>query len=201
MFPLMNSQGVGVFERLFAHRAFVFFGVRVNHLVEAKGVFTLELLPTYRTAERPFFRVHGHVTFQQHRRPESPVTMLTLNHLLPLLMAHEVVFQRLLDSECSPTLIAGEWLWWFRPLVTLEVILKRLLFSVRSFTPRTGEGQRGFTCLVTYKVILQRLLFQETSATLLTGERHLVELRVFLQFSFPRKTGSTVLAGEPVHCL
>ena len=50
-------------------------------------------------------------------------------------------------------------------------------------------------------MILQRLLFKETSATLLTGERHLVELRVFLQFSFQRKTGSTVLTGEPVHCL
>lgn len=148
MFPLMDSQGVGVFESLVAHRALVFFGVRVDHLVKAKCVFTLELLPTYRTAERPFFRVHGHVTFQQHRRPESPVTMLTLDHLLPLLMAQEVVFQRLLNSECSPTLIAGEWLRWFRPLVTLEVILQRLLFSVRSLTPRTGEGQRSFTRLV-----------------------------------------------------
>lgn len=51
MFPLMHSQGVGIFESLVAHCAFVFFGVGVNHLMEAKGVFTLELLPTCCTAE------------------------------------------------------------------------------------------------------------------------------------------------------
>lgn len=87
VFPLMHSQRVGVFESLVAHRAFVFFGVCVNHLMEAKGVFTLELLPACRAAERSLFRVHGHVAFQLHRGLESLVTQLALQHLLPLLVA------------------------------------------------------------------------------------------------------------------
>lgn len=141
------------------------------------------------------------MTFQLDRRLASLVTKLALYHLLPFLVAQEVVFQRLLDSECSPTLIAGERLWWFQPLVKLDVILKRLLSSVRSLTQRTREGQGGFTCLVTQEVIFQRLLFQETSATLLTRKRFLVDLRVFLQFTLPMKTDVTLLTGEPLHCL
>lgn len=148
VFPLVHGQGVSVFEGLVAHGALVFFGLCVNHLMEAQRVFTLELLPTRSTAERPFFRVHGHVTFQIDRRLESLVTMLALQHLLPLLVATQVVFQRLLNPECFPTLIAGERLRRFGPLMMLQVILKRLLFSVRSLTVRTGEGQRGFTRLV-----------------------------------------------------
>lgn len=85
--PLVHRQGVGVFESLLAHRAFVFLGARVNHLMEAKGVFALELLPTRCAAERPFLRVHGHVTFQLDRRLESLFTKLALQHLLPLLVA------------------------------------------------------------------------------------------------------------------
>lgn len=87
VFPLMHSQGVGIFESLVTHCAFVFFGVCVNHLMEAKGIFTLEVLPTRCTAERPFFRVHSHVTFQLDRRLESLVTKQALQHLLPLLVA------------------------------------------------------------------------------------------------------------------
>lgn len=199
VFPLMHCQGVGIFESLFAHCAFVFSVVGVNHLMEAKGVFTFELLPTCRTAEWSLFRVYGHVAFHLDRCLANLVTKLTLQHLLPLLMAQQVVFQRLLNPECFPTLIAGERLWWFHPLVKLEVILKRLFSSVRSFTPRTREGQGGFTCLVTQKVIFQRLLDEETSATLLTRKRLLVDLRVFLQFTFPMKTDVTVLTGEPLH--
>lgn len=78
---------MGVFESLVAHCAFVFFGVCVNHLMEAKGVFTLKLLPACCTAERSLLRVHGHVTFQLDRRLESLVTKLALQHLLPLLVA------------------------------------------------------------------------------------------------------------------
>lgn len=59
--PLMHRQGVGVFEGLLTHRALVFFGVCVDHLMEAKGVFALEVLPACCTAEGPFLRVHGHV--------------------------------------------------------------------------------------------------------------------------------------------
>lgn len=87
VFPLMHGQRVGVFERLLAHCALVLFGVGVDYLVEAKGVFTLELLPTCCTAERPLFRVHGHVTFQLDRRPASLVAKLALQLLLPLLVA------------------------------------------------------------------------------------------------------------------
>lgn len=112
-----------------------------------------------------------------------------------------MVFQRRFDSECFPTLIAGERLRWFQPLVTLEVILKRLLLSVRSFALRTGEGQRGFTRLMTQKVIFQRFLFKETSATLLTRKRLLVDLHVSLQFTFPMKADVAVLTGEPLHRL
>ncbi len=201
VFPLMHSQGVCIFESLFTHWAFVFFGVRVDHLMEAKGVFTLELLPTCCTAERPFLRVSGHMTFQVHRRLESLVTHLTLQQLLRLLVAQEVVFQRLLNSECFATLIAGKRFRWLYPLVTLEMILKRLLFPVRSLTARTRVGQGGFTCLMTQKVIFQRLLFKETSATLLTRKMLLVDLCVFLQFTFPVKADVTVLTGETLHCL
>lgn len=87
VFPLMHSQGVSIFESLITHCAFVFFGVGVNHLMEAKGVFTLEVLPARCTAEWSFFRVHRHVTFQLDRRPESLVTKLALQHLLALLVA------------------------------------------------------------------------------------------------------------------
>lgn len=165
--------------------------------MEAKGVFTLELLPTCCTAERPLLRVYRHVTSHLDHRPAGLVTMLTLQQLLRFLVAQEVVFKRRFDSECFLTLIAGEWLWFFCPLVKLEVILKRLLFSVRSFAPSTREGQRG----VTQKVIFQRLLFEETSATLVTRKRLLVVPHVFLQFTFPMKTGVTMLTGVMLHCL
>lgn len=52
--PLVHRQGMGVFESLLAHCAFVFFGVCVNHLVKAEGVFTLEVLPARSAAERSF---------------------------------------------------------------------------------------------------------------------------------------------------
>lgn len=61
VFPLVHRQRMGVFESLLAHCAFVFFGVCVNHLMEAEGVFTLEVLPACSAAERSFFRVHSHV--------------------------------------------------------------------------------------------------------------------------------------------
>lgn len=61
VFPLMHRQGVGVFERLLTHCALVFFGVCVDHLVKAKGVFALEVLPACCAAVRSFLRVHGHV--------------------------------------------------------------------------------------------------------------------------------------------
>lgn len=111
-----------------------------------------------------------------------------------------MVFQRLLDPEGFPALIAGERLRRFHPLVMLEVILKRLLFSVRSFTARTGEGQGGFACLMTQKVIFQRLLFEEASATLLTRKRLLVDLHVLLQITFKMKTDVAMLTGELLRC-
>lgn len=112
VFPLMHRQRVGIFESLLAHRAFVFFGACVDHLMEAKGVFALEVLTTRCAAERPLFRVHGHVTFQVDRRLERLVTKQALQHLLLLFVAQEVVFQRRFDSEGLPALITGEWLWW-----------------------------------------------------------------------------------------
>lgn len=112
-----------------------------------------------------------------------------------------MVFQRLLDSERFPALIAGEWLRRLRPLVTLEMVLKRLLFPVRSFTLRAREGQRGFSCLVAQNVIFQRRLLQETPATLIARKRLLVDLHVLLQFAFPVKTEVAVLTEEPPRCL
>lgn len=87
VFPLVHSQGVGIFESLFTHGAFVFFGVCVNHLMEAEGVFALEVLPARGAAEWPFFRVHSHVTFQLDRRLEGLVTKRALQHLHPLQVA------------------------------------------------------------------------------------------------------------------
>lgn len=89
--PFVHRQRVGVLERLLAHRAFVLFGVGVDHLMEAQGVFALEVLAARRTAERPLFRVHGHVTFQVDRRLERLVAQLALEHFLLLLVAQEVV--------------------------------------------------------------------------------------------------------------
>ena len=84
--PLMHRQRVGVFESLLAHCAFVILGVCVNHLMEAKSVFALKLLPTLFTAERSLLRVHGHVTLQLDRGLAGLVAKLTLQHLLPLLV-------------------------------------------------------------------------------------------------------------------
>lgn len=201
VFPLVHGQGVGVLEGLVTHGAFVLFGVSVNYLVEAKGVFALEVLPARGAAEGPLVRVHGHVTFQLHRRLKCLVAMLALQRLLPLLVAQEVVLQGLLDSECFPTLIAGEWLRWFQPLVMLEVVLKRQLFPVRPLTVRTREGQRGFARFVTHEVIFQGLLLKETSTALLARETLLVDLCVFFQFTFPMKAEVAVLTGELLHCL
>lgn len=78
VFPLVHGQRVGIFESLVTHGAFIFFGVCVNHLVEAKRVFTLELLPTCRAAERSFFRVHSHVTLELNRRLARLLTELAL---------------------------------------------------------------------------------------------------------------------------
>jgi len=196
--PLMHSQGVGIFEGLLTHRALVFLGVRVNHLVEAKGVFALELFPARRAAERAFFRMHRHVTPQLDRRLAGLVTELALQHLLPLLVAQQVVFQRWPNPECFPALIAGERLWRFRLLVAFEVILKRQLSSEGSLALRTREWQRHFGRLVPQKVIFKRALFEETSTTLLTRKRLLVGLHVFLQLTFPMKTNVTVLTEEPL---
>lgn len=180
VFPLMHGQGVGVFECLLAHCALVFFRVGVNHLVEAEGVFALELLPAGGAAERSLLRVHGHVTPQLDRCLARLVTKMALQHLLPFVVAQQVVLQRALDSECFATLIAGEGLGRFGALVMLEVVLERLLSPVRPLTLSAGEGQGGFACLVAQKVIFQRLLFQEAPATLLARERLLVDLHVFL---------------------
>lgn len=90
--PFVHRQRVGVLERLLAHQAFVLLGVGVDHLMEAQGVFALEVLAARRTAERPLFRVHGHVTFQVDRRLERLVAQLALEHFLLLLVAQEVVF-------------------------------------------------------------------------------------------------------------
>lgn len=85
--PLVHRQRMGVFESLLAHRAFVFFGVCVDHLMEAEGVFTLEVLPACGAAERSFFRVHGHVNLQLDGCLKGLVTMLALQHFLLLLVA------------------------------------------------------------------------------------------------------------------
>lgn len=85
--PLMHSQRVGIFEGLLTHCAFILFGVCVNHLVEAKRVFALELLPACHAAEGPFFRVHGHVTLELNRRLAGLVAELALQQLLPFLVA------------------------------------------------------------------------------------------------------------------
>lgn len=53
--PLVHRQRVGVLESLFAHRALVLFGVGVDHLMEAEGVFAFEVLATRSAAERPLF--------------------------------------------------------------------------------------------------------------------------------------------------
>lgn len=53
--PFVHRQRVGVLESLFAHRALVLFGVGVDHLMEAEGVFALEVLATRLAAERPLF--------------------------------------------------------------------------------------------------------------------------------------------------
>lgn len=90
--PFVHSQRVGVLESLFAHGALVLFGVGVDHLMEAEGVFALEVLATRRAAERPLFRVHRHVTFEVDRRLERLVAQHALEHFLLLLVAQEVVF-------------------------------------------------------------------------------------------------------------
>lgn len=191
VFPLMHRQGVGVFESLLAHRAFVFFGVCVDHLMEAKGVFALEVLTACCTAERSVFRVHGHVHLELDGRLEGLVAELALQRLLLLLVAQQVVFQGRFHSEGFPTLITRKWLWRLQLLVALEVVLKRLFFPIRAFAARTGEGQRRFAGCVAQKMVLQRLLFRETPATLVTGETLLVDFHVFLQFTFTVKRDET----------
>lgn len=87
VFPLMHRERVSIFESLVAHWALVLFGVGVNHLMEAERVFTLELLPARRAAERSFLRVYDHVTPQLDRRLAGLVAILALQHSLPLLVA------------------------------------------------------------------------------------------------------------------
>lgn len=191
--PLMHRQGVGVFERLLTHGALVFFGVCVDHLVKAEGVFALEVLPARDTAEGSFFRVHGHVHLQLHGRLEGLVAELALQRLLLLLVAQQVVLQGRFHSERLPTLIAGKGLRRFQLLMALEVVLERLFFSVRPFAPRTGKGQRRFAGFVAQEVVLQRLLFSETFATLVAGKTLLVGFHVFLQFTFTVKRDETLV--------
>lgn len=88
----VHRQRVGVLKSLFAHGALVLFGVGVDHLVEAEGVFALEVLAARGAAERPLFRVHRHVTFEVDGRLERLVAQQALEHLLLLLVAQEVVF-------------------------------------------------------------------------------------------------------------
>lgn len=144
VFPLVHSEGVGVLKGLFAHRAFILPVTCVNHLMEAQGVFTLELFPTGGAAERPVLRVHDHVSLQLHRQLKGLLTKLALQHHLPLLVSLHVVFESRFCSECFPTLLTGERLWRSSPLVTLEVVLQRLLSPERPLTLRAGEGQRSF---------------------------------------------------------
>lgn len=199
--PLVHRQRMGVFESLLAHGAFVFFGVRVDHLMEAEGVFALEVLPARRAAERPFLRVHGHVNLELDGCLEGLVTMLALEHFLLLLVAQQVVFQRRFNSERFPTLVTRERLWRFQLLVTLQVVLKRLLLSIGPLTPWTGEGQGSFAGFVAQKMIFQRLLFGETFATLVAGKRLPVGFHVFLQFAFTVKHDAALFARQIFHYL
>lgn len=194
MFPLVHRQRMGIFEGLLAHCALVLFGVGVNHLMKAEGVFTLEVLPAGCAAERPFFRVHGHVNLQLDGGLDGFVTKLALDHFLLLLVPQKVVLQRGFNSERFPTLIARERLRRFRLLMPLEVVLKRLLLSVRPFASRTGKGQGTPAGFMPQKMISQRLLFSETSATLVTGKRLPVDLHVFLQIAFTVKSDATLSA-------
>lgn len=196
VFPLVHRQGVGIFESLLAHCALVFFGFRVNHLMEAESVFALELLAAFITAERPLLRVHGHVTPHLDWSLAGLVAKVALQDFLPLLVAREVVLQRLLDSESSPTLVADKRLRRLQLLVPLEVILERLLFPERSFTLWTGEGPGDFARLVAQKVILQRLLQHEAPVTPVTRKWLRVDLHVFVQITFHVETNVTMLAKE-----
>jgi len=199
--PLVHGQRVGVLEGLLAHAALILLGAGVDDLVEAERVLALELLAAGGAAERPLLRVHGHVAPQLHRRPAALVTEVTLELLLPLLVAQQVVFQRPLDPEGLPALVAGERLRRLGPPVAHEVILKRLLLPERPLAKGAGEGQRGFARLVAREVIFQRPLFQETPATLIARERLLVDLHVFLQVALPVERDAAMLAGEPLRRL
>lgn len=139
--PLVHRQRVGVLEGLLAHGALVLFGVGVDHLVEAQGVFALEVLAARGTAEGPLLRVHRHVTFEVDGRLERLVAHRALEHFLLLLVAQEVVFQRRLDAECLPALVAGEGLRRLGALMELQVILEGVFFPIRPLTMRTWEWQ------------------------------------------------------------